>query len=80
MSYGEGKLDLGFDFGQITATQIGNVTHNLNNDSTDFDLMVGLDFFFSDDAMKMFTDNIPGHRHSYTHTGFNPQHIPERPS
>lgn len=60
ISYGEGKLDLAVDYGQMTLTQIGNVTHNLNNDSTDFDLMLGFDFFFAEEAMKMLADNILG--------------------
>ena len=60
ISYAEGKLDLAVDFGRIELTEIGNVTHNLNNDSANFDLMFGLDFFFADDALKMFADNITG--------------------
>lgn len=60
ISYGEGKLDLAVDFGLMKLTEVGSATHNLNNDSATFDLMFGLDFFFADEAMKMFADNISG--------------------
>ncbi|MBK5286163.1 MAG: hypothetical protein JJE25_12250, partial [Bacteroidia bacterium] len=60
LSYGEGKLDLAVDFGQMELTEVGNVVHNLNNDSADFDLMFALNFHFADDALKMLSDNIIG--------------------
>jgi len=50
--YGEGKLDMGADFGQMKATTVGNVTHNTINDSATFDLMMVLDFFFEKSAVK----------------------------
>ncbi len=50
--YGEGKLDIGADFGQMKVTTIGNVQQNTINDSTKFDLMMVLDFFFEKSAIK----------------------------
>jgi hypothetical protein len=50
--YGEGKLDIGADFGQMKVTTVGNVQQNTINDSTKFDLMVVLDFFFDKSALK----------------------------
>lgn len=50
--YGEGKLDVGADFGAMKVTTIGNVRQNTINDSTKFDLMMVLDFFFDKGAMK----------------------------
>jgi hypothetical protein len=50
--YGEGKLDVGADFGQMKATTVGNVTHNTINDSATFDLVMVLDFFFEKSAIK----------------------------
>lgn len=55
--YGEGKLDIGADFGQVKVTAAGNATHNTINDSTQFDLLMAIDFFFDKGAMKkMATD------------------------
>jgi hypothetical protein len=50
--YGEGRLELGADLGQMKATTVGNVTHNTINDSATFDLMMVLDFFFEKSAIK----------------------------
>ena len=56
--YGEGPLNLGVNFGQFATTSVGNVTYNINNDSTKFDLMLGLDFMFNDDAIKLISGAI----------------------
>jgi len=50
--YGEGKLDIGADFGQMKVTTVGNVKQNTINDSTTFDVMMVLDFFFERSALK----------------------------
>ncbi|MEO8760672.1 MAG: hypothetical protein ABI388_05670 [Bacteroidia bacterium] len=50
--YGEGKLDIGADFGQVKVTAAGNATHNTINDSAQFDLVMALEFFFDKGAMK----------------------------
>lgn len=57
---GEGKLNFGADFGQVKAAFVGNVSKNLNNDSTKFDLLLALDYNFSEEAMKVMTDAILG--------------------
>ncbi len=57
---GEGKLDPGVNFGQFKTTTVGAVLHNLNNDSTDIDLLLGLDFMFNDDALKSMVEVIQG--------------------
>lgn len=56
--YGEGKLEFGSDFGQLQLKAVGNVLNNLNNDSTQFDLMAAIDFFFHDDALKVMSDQF----------------------
>ena len=58
IAYGEGKLSFGADYGQVKASFVGNVTKNLNNDSTNFDLLLALDFYFTDDAMKVMSDAL----------------------
>lgn len=55
---GEGKIDLGINFGQFKTTANGTVVNNLNTDSTEFDLLLGLNFMFNDDAMKSIVEMI----------------------
>jgi hypothetical protein len=52
MVYGEGKIDFAPDFGQLKMETAGSVINNLNNDSTKFDLLVALDFFFNEESLK----------------------------
>ncbi|MBL0103820.1 MAG: hypothetical protein IPP51_08730 [Bacteroidetes bacterium] len=56
--YGEGKLNFGSDFGQLKFQTVGNVVNNLNNDSTSFDILAAIDFFFNDDALKVMSENL----------------------
>ncbi len=58
MVYGEGNIHFGTDFGQLNIQTVGNVTNNLNNDHTEFDLLMTLDFFFNEDALKVMSDNL----------------------
>ncbi len=53
---GEGFMNLGVNFGQLKTTVIGTASYNTNNDSTTFDLLMGLDFFFNDDALKTMAE------------------------
>jgi hypothetical protein len=55
--YGEGKLELGADLGQVIMNTAGSGTHYTINDSAVFRVMTTIDFFFEDKALrKMFTD------------------------
>jgi hypothetical protein len=54
--YTEGKLNFGADVGQLKMLTAGNVTYNWNNDSTRLDLLMALDFYFNDDALKSMSD------------------------
>jgi transcription initiation factor IIE alpha subunit len=56
--YGEGKIDLGGDFGQLKIQSVGNMTHALIPDSTLFDMLMSIDFFFSDDAIDKMSEAI----------------------
>lgn len=56
--YGEGKMNLGSDLGQVMLLPVGNATHNTVNQSTSFDLVVALDFFMNDKAMNVLVDDI----------------------
>jgi hypothetical protein len=61
MVYGEGQLDFGTDFGQLDIRMAGNVINNLNNDHTEFDLIMALNFFFNDEALKLMSDYLSTH-------------------
>lgn len=56
--FGEGTLNFGSDFGQLSFNTVGNVVNNLNNDSTRFDVLAAIDFYFNEDALKVMTDQI----------------------
>ncbi|MEW6467283.1 MAG: hypothetical protein AB1458_00075 [Bacteroidota bacterium] len=56
--YGEGKLNLGSDLGQVKLITVGNASHNMNNDSAYFDLMIAMDFFFESSALEKMADII----------------------
>lgn len=56
--YGDGKINLGTNLGQIKVETFGNVNHNLNTDSVKFDMMMSLDFFFDEGLIKGISENI----------------------
>ncbi len=61
--YGEGKLNLNADFGQMQMVTIGKGTHDLSRDTYETRLLMGLNFFFSEEALNEFArelDSIPG--------------------
>lgn len=55
---GEGKMNLGTDLGQVKLVPIGNSTNFSLTDSTIFDLMLIVDFFFDDGIMDKMADMI----------------------
>ncbi|MCX6292316.1 MAG: hypothetical protein NT126_11210 [Bacteroidetes bacterium] len=56
--YGEGKINVGGDFGQLKMTTVGNANYNLNNDSASIEVMATIDFYFLDDALKMMAEQL----------------------
>jgi hypothetical protein len=54
--YSEGKLNFNIDVGQLKMFTAGNATYNWNNDSTKLDLLMALDFYFNDEALKSMAD------------------------
>jgi hypothetical protein len=58
--YGEGKVDLGGDFGQVKVESFGSAVHFLIPDSVIFDMMMSVDFFFEDNAIDKMADHIMG--------------------
>ena len=58
MVTGEGKIDLGQNIGQIEMTTLGNAKHDLENLTTDFDLLMAIDFFFDESALKNMAEAL----------------------
>jgi hypothetical protein len=56
--YGEGKLEMSKSLGQVKMETVGNATHYLIPDSTVFDLMLSLDFFFDENAIDKMGEKI----------------------
>jgi len=56
--YGEGKLTLSNDLGQVKMETVGTAQHFLIPDSTAFDLMMSIDFFFDKGALEKMGDAI----------------------
>ncbi len=56
--YGEGKMNLGGDLGQVLLLPVGNATHNTVTQQTDFDLVLAVNFFMSEKAMDVLVEDI----------------------
>ncbi|HEX8515744.1 MAG TPA: hypothetical protein VF868_06050 [Bacteroidia bacterium] len=56
--YGEGRINLGGDFGQVKVESFGSAIHYLVPDSVSFDMLMTTDFFFDDGAMDKMSDAI----------------------
>jgi hypothetical protein len=56
--YGEGKLDLGVNFGQVKVSAVGNITEDLVEQDISLDLILGIDFFILDKAMDVLTKDL----------------------
>lgn len=56
--YGEGNINLGISFGQVKMKAVGNGTNNMNDHSTKLHLLLALDFFFAEDALKAFAEDV----------------------
>jgi hypothetical protein len=60
--YGEGKLNLGEKLGQVKITATGNTTHNTVTNDTKMDLLLGLDFYISENIINIMAseaDSMP---------------------
>jgi hypothetical protein len=56
--YGEGKLDLGFDLGLVNVLTAGNLRHNINDNTTTFDVYMGMDFFFDEKIIAIMANEL----------------------
>tara|TARA_B100001142_G_scaffold330275_1_gene397535 strand:- start:10269 stop:14726 length:4458 start_codon:yes stop_codon:yes gene_type:complete len=55
---GEGIINLDLDLGQIKTQTIGDVYHDMNNQETEIEGFFMLDFFFSEDAMRVMAEDF----------------------
>jgi hypothetical protein len=58
IAYGEGKLNLGVELGQIKLSTYGNITVNLINRDVMLDVLLGIDFMFDQNALKLMANKI----------------------
>ena len=56
--YGEGKLNLGIDFGQFKLKASGNINENLNDTSVWLNTIIALDFFFAEKAIEVMAKDF----------------------
>jgi hypothetical protein len=60
--YGEGPVNLNLDFGAVKMVSTGNATHKIAEDEFDTRLILGLDFYFSEEALRVMgreIDSLP---------------------
>ncbi|MGQ9846035.1 MAG: hypothetical protein ACUVQP_00850 [Bacteroidales bacterium] len=56
--YGEGKIDLGVNFGQIKQTVVGSINEDLVKSDIFLDILYALDFYIDNKCMEIFTKDI----------------------
>jgi hypothetical protein len=57
-AYGEGKLNLDGELGQVKLLSAGVVEHNQLDGEVIFDMVMSTDFFFADDALKKMSKQM----------------------
>jgi len=57
-TYGEGKLDLGTNFGQVKTDIYGTVTHNINSDRVTLETFSVITFPFDAGVLKAIADTV----------------------
>ncbi|MBI9038707.1 MAG: hypothetical protein JEY97_11290 [Bacteroidales bacterium] len=55
---GEGKINFGLDLGAVSCETYGKTQHFIIPDSTEFELLMILEFFFDSKALEIFADEI----------------------
>ena len=69
--YGEGKFDIGADFGQVEFITVGNAIHYSVNDSASIHMMSTLNFYFEDKAIKKMASDIEVYLNTLTPVDFS---------
>ena len=55
---GEGVLNLNVDLGQVKTVTVGNIRLDMEKDEVSLDVMIGFDFFFLPEALKVMRTEI----------------------
>lgn len=56
--YGEGKVDLGTELGQVQVNSVGTVYHYTPTDSAQINLLMTVNFFFDDKSLRTMSRDI----------------------
>jgi len=64
---GEGIVDLNLNLGQVKVTSVGEFTHDIRNNKKEFEGFFMLDFFFSQPALVVMSEEI----YKYDYDGFD---------
>jgi hypothetical protein len=56
--YGEGTINLNLKYGQVKLKTTGSANHKIDKDEFTVNLLMGLDFFFSEDALNVMGNEI----------------------
>lgn len=56
--YSEGPIDLGVDFGLLNINSAGQVNHKTDSNLVELDIIVALDFHFSEPALQIMAEEI----------------------
>jgi hypothetical protein len=62
IQHAEGKIDLGIELGQVKLNQAGSVNHLLDINEIKTELIIALDFFFSEDALDTLVSELQSSR------------------
>ncbi|MBN1252437.1 MAG: hypothetical protein JXA16_09885 [Bacteroidales bacterium] len=58
LQIGEGKMDFGLNYGQVKLTPVGKIYQNLENYKTNLKVMMGVDFYFSEQALTFMAEKF----------------------
>lgn len=56
--YGEGKVKLGNDLGMVQLTNYGSISHELDEQKTEINLVMGIDFFIDESMINLMGTEI----------------------
>ncbi len=56
--YGEGKMNLGLDFGRVTTFGVGNINNTLADSTVSVNMLLGVDFFFNKNALEYLAKDL----------------------